>query len=285
MAGTQPSPADPTDVAFPSGDGSALRAWHWTHPAPRAILTISHGLGEHGGSYRQVAEMIATRSQVDVLAFDYRGHGRSAGPRGVVRTYQDLEADLLAALGRAAELRPGIPRFLLGHSNGGLVAARVVADGDRGLAGLILSNPALRLATRVPRWKKTVGRILSRLAPNATLSTGLRELSNTQDPAMIAAMAADPLRHGRIGPSFFFGMIEAGTGMLGRADQIRLPTLMILGGADPIIDPAASRAFFNQLGSSDKTLQIEPEMRHEPFNEIGRERVVADVAAWIEARV
>jgi lysophospholipase len=284
MAGSPDPAPDHADVSFASGDGTQLRARFWAHANPRAILVISHGLGEHGGSYRPVAEAIGRASSVDVLAFDYRGHGRSAGPRGVVRTYEDLERDLLAALDWAARERPELPRFLLGHSNGGLVAIKVVAEGDRGLSGLILSNPAIRLATRVPGWKKAVGRLLQRVAPNATLSTGLPDDSNTQDPEVRAAMAADPLRHGRIGPPLFFGMVEAGLVVQGRAGEIRIPTLMILGGADPIIDPEATRAFFDRLGSADKTLRVEPEMRHEPFNELGREAVVADVAGWIDAR-
>ena len=276
--------SEPADVAFPSADGTALRGRFWTRPDPRAIVVISHGLGEHGGSYGPVAGTIASAADVDILAFDYRGHGRSAGPRGVVRAYGDLERDLVAALDWAARERPGLPRFLLGHSNGGLVAAKVVGDGDRGLSGLILSNPALRLAARVPGWKKLVGRLLVWISPDATLSTGLRNSSNTHDPAMLAAMAADTLRHGRIGPFLFFGMVDTGLVVEGRAETIAVPTLMILGGSDPVVDATVTRAFFDRLGSADKTLRFEPEMRHEPFNEIGREAVVGDVAAWIDAR-
>lgn len=285
MDGSTTARPGPADVAFASADGTTLRGRTWTMAAPRATLVISHGLGEHGGSYREVAEAIGPAAGVDVLAFDYRGHGRSDGRRGVVRTFADLEADLVAALDFARRARPDRPLYLLGHSNGGLIAARVVVEGDRGLAGLILSNPALRLAARVPRWKILLGRFLARVAPWATLSTGLRNSSNTTDPVMLAAMAADPLRHGRISPTFFFGMIDAGQQVLGHPGRIKIPTLLVLGGADPIIDPATTRAFFDGLGSADRTLRYEPAMRHEPFNEMGREAVVRDVADWIDARV
>ena len=38
---------------------------------------IAHGYGEHGGAYRRFAEAFAARSEMDVIAVDFRGHRRS----------------------------------------------------------------------------------------------------------------------------------------------------------------------------------------------------------------
>ncbi len=273
------------DVGFPSLDGTPLRARFRTVKDPRATLVISHGLGEHGGSYRRTSDDLGDALGIDVLAFDYRGSGRSAGKRGVVRHYSDLSLDLAAAIDWAKRERPGLPVFLLAHSNGGLVALRTLLDGDFGLAGLVVSNPPLRLSAKVPSWKRLVGEILLRVAPGVTLPTGLTNDQLTRDPDVIAEIAADRLRHGRISPPLFFGMAEAGPEVLDRAAEIRLPILMILGGSDPIIDPEAGRLFFDKLSSEDKTLQFYPNMRHEPLNELGREQVVADVVKWFEERL
>ena len=278
-------PPGSADVAFPSLDGTALRARLWASPHPRGALVIAHGLGEHGGSYRRTVEALLRVLEIDVLAFDFRGSGRSQGKRGVVRSYGDLSLDLAAATGWIAGERPGVPRFLFGHSNGGLVAIRTVLERDLGLAGLIVSNPSLRLSARVPIWKRLTGEVLLRVAPGITLETGLTNDQLTHDPAIIAEIAADPLRHSRISPPLFFGMSANGPSVIARAGEIRLPTLMILGGSDPIIDPAAGRIFFQNLGAEDKTLKVYPEMRHEPLNEIGREAVLADVAAWIDVHL
>ena len=86
-----------SDVAFPSIDGTPLRGQYWAHANPRGILLISPGLGEHGGSYRRTADSLVEALEIDVLAFDYRGSGRSGGKRGVVRNYADLSLDLEAA--------------------------------------------------------------------------------------------------------------------------------------------------------------------------------------------
>src|SRR5262245_30259651 len=140
--------ASPRDVTIASADGTVLRGWHWTRPAPRGVLVVVHGFGEHGGCYRHVAEALGPVLDVDVLAVDIRGHGRSAGRRGVIRSFDDLVADVRAARNWAAGQRPGLPLYLFGHSNGGLLVmllARVDGgtDGDSPpiTSGLILSNP------------------------------------------------------------------------------------------------------------------------------------------------
>src|SRR4051794_23431990 len=114
-------PPIPVDVSLTAADGAPLVARHWSSPTPRGVLVVAHGFGEHGGSYRHVAEWLVRTLDVEVLAFDFRGHGRSRGRRGVVRRHADLTLDLAAAVDRVATERPGLPRFVLGHSNGGLV--------------------------------------------------------------------------------------------------------------------------------------------------------------------
>lgn len=279
------SPDRFVDVAFPSRDGTALKGRFWKSAQPRGVLILAHGLGEHSGSYRRMAIDLVARLSIDVLGVDFRGSGRSAGKRGVIRTYSDLSDDLAAASAWVARERPGFPRFLLGHSNGGMVSLRTVLDRDLGLAGLVVSNPSLKLLAHVPAWKRIVGEVLVRFAPEVTLQTGLSNDQLTRDPEIVAEIAADPLRHNRISPPLYYGMIGAGPIVLARASEILLPILVILGGSDPIIDPATGRLFFDRVGSKDKTLAVYPEMRHEPLNEVGRERVMADLASWIDQRI
>jgi alpha-beta hydrolase superfamily lysophospholipase len=66
------------------------------------------------------------------------------------------------------------------------------------------------------------------------------------------------------------------------AGQIAVPSLVLLGEDDPVINPAAIRRFHDRLGCADRTLVAYPGMRHEPFNELGRETVYADLAAWLD---
>src|SRR5262249_28605265 len=123
---THAASTTPQDVTLLATDGLALKAWAWPSAEGRGALGIAHGLGEHGGCSRGAAEGLRAALGIDVLAFDFRGHGRSPGRRGVVRRYEDLTADLRGALQWAARERPGRPVFILAHSNGGQVALRTL---------------------------------------------------------------------------------------------------------------------------------------------------------------
>ncbi len=271
---------------IPSTDGTPLHARCWPGTEARGVLVVAHGLGEHGGCYEHVADGLTARpGLVDVVAFDFRGHGRSPGRRGVVRRYEDLVGDLHAVVDWTRDHRPDRPVFLLGHSNGGQVALRYVLDEPGRADGLVLSNPSLRLAVDVPRHKLFLGRILWMVAPSLTLGGELASEMLSRDPAYNDRRLADELRHSRVSAPLFFGMIEGGPLVAARAGEIRLPVLLILSGSDPIVDHRAALELFDRLASPDKTLQLDPEAVHEPFSDLGREQVLAGLADWLGAHL
>lgn len=278
----------PRDVVIPSADGTALRGWHWARPDPRGVLVIAHGFGEHGGGYRHVAEALGRALEIECVALDFRGHGRSPGRRGVVRRYADLIADVRAALEWSARERPGLPCFLLGHSNGGLLAlllAMTTPEGARSPAGLIVSNPAIQIVTPIPRSKLALGRFLLYCAPGVTLAGKLDVALMTSDPLIQRERGSDTLRHSRISAPLFFGMADSGLLVARDAAKITRPILMILGGSDPVIDPEFSRRVFERMGSADKTMKLYPAMLHEPLSDLGREQVIDDVVNWLRPRL
>jgi alpha-beta hydrolase superfamily lysophospholipase len=275
----------PRDLSIATKDGLTLKGWHWPRPSPRGVVVIAHGFGEHGGCYSHVAEALGPALDVDLVAPDLRGHGRSPGRRGVVRRYEDLVDDMSAAIDWVRNARPGLPLFVLGHSNGGQVALRLAIRGRPVVSGLILSNPSLKIAAHVPAYKVAIGHFLLRFAPGVTLGGRIEADQMTRDPAMQHEHYSDPLRHSRISAPLFFGMANGGAVVLDSAESVRPPVLMLLGGADPVIDPETTRRFFERLANPDKTLHLYPGMLHEPLNELGRENVFADVHSWLEARL
>jgi len=108
------------DLAFASADGERLHGW-WVPAAgePRAHVLFLHGNAGNIGDRVPHVELLAGAG-LDVLAFDYRGYGRSSGRPSERGTYLDARA-ALAELRR----RPGVdPRRIvyLGESLGGAVA-------------------------------------------------------------------------------------------------------------------------------------------------------------------
>ena len=278
-------PAEYSDgIRIPASDGMTLAARCWSVPQPRGVVVVAHGLGEHGGAYAHLAEAMGRQVDFDFVAFDFRGHGRSPGRRGVIRQYGELVSDLQSSVAWVRKHRDGLPIFLLGHCAGGQVAIRVAQQNRGEIAGVIASNPMIRIGMPVPPGKARLGKLLAKLAPWVTLRADVPVEGMTRDPLMLERYRTDKLRHKRISPPLFFGLVEGGQTLLDSARQIQTPMLLLVGGQDPVLSTASTHEFFDRVGSGDKTLSLYPEMLHEPLNELGRERVFDDLARWLAAR-
>ncbi|HVH11484.1 MAG TPA: lysophospholipase, partial [Longimicrobium sp.] len=185
-----------------ASDGVRLYHASWLPEGePRAIVLVSHGHGEHGGRYGELARHLAERGMA-VHAIDHRGHGRSGGTRGHVDRFGQYVADL-ETWRRAvtADVPVDIPVFLLGHSLGGLIAIRhLQTHPEAGFRGAVLSAPLLGIALRPPRWKVALSGILSRALPRLPFSNELDPSMLSTAPGYVEAFRADTLLHPTITP-------------------------------------------------------------------------------------
>jgi alpha-beta hydrolase superfamily lysophospholipase len=255
-------------------DGEVLALRHWVPiGAICATVLIIPGLGEHGGRYERAAGILAS-SGFDTWALDLRGFGASGGRRAYVASldiWLDDVADRLTAL-----REPGRPFVLLGHSMGGLVCASY-AETDRPQPDLVvLSAPAL--AGNVPAWKKALARVLGRLAPTMTVKNGLDGSILSRDPAVGADYMAAPLYVHSTTARLGAVLLDAQAPTIADLGRIRVPTLVIHGGADHLVPTASSEVF---IGRPDVERRVFAGLAHETFNEPEGPEVVADVATWI----
>ena len=274
-------PSPETHSTFRTRDGLALSEFHYPCSAPRARVVLVHGYAEHMGRYPHVIEAL-TGAGFEVHAFDLRGHGRSEGVRGHVRRFQEYLDDLDLFL--EEELPRDLPRFLIGHSLGGLLSLRYVLDRPDAFKALAVSSPYLHLATDVHFLKEAAATAASHLAPKLLTKSPIAAKSLSHDPAMVEAYIADPLVFKTFTARWFVEARKAQEEVLERAAEIRLPVLMMIGTADPIAQPERSRQVFARLGSPDKTLKVYDGFFHEVFNETGRERVIGDLVGWLGVR-
>lgn len=248
---------------------------------PKAHVIIVHGFSEHGARYAHVAEYLA-RAGYGVWAMDNRGHGRSAGKRGHVDHYDDYVRDLGVFLDLVAKEAGSKKVFVLGHSNGGLIALRYALSKPEKPAGLILSDPLLQLVKEVSRLKLLAGRVIVRIAPSFSMPNELAPEELTHDPAMIEAYLADPLIFHEVTVGWFHEMEAASENARGRAPELKMPFLMLLGTADPVCSHNAGKMFFEHVPEGDKQLKLYEGFLHEIFNESGREQVMKDTVTWLD---
>ncbi|HEX2093453.1 MAG TPA: alpha/beta hydrolase [Longimicrobiaceae bacterium] len=274
-----------THGTFLGADGTPLHRAAWEVEAPRAALLLSHGIGEHSGRYAALARDLAGH-RISVYALDHRGNGRSPGRRGHVRRFREFTDDLEAfRRSVAGSLPPGLPVFLLGHSLGGLIALRYLqAYPEAPLAGAILSSPALGIAVEAPAWKTRLAGVLSRVLPALPFANEIDPAHLTHDREIVDTYRDDPLVHPRITPRLYTEMLTAIRLALAEGERIRVPLLFLIPDADRVVRPAAAQAFARGL-ACDVTVRVYPGFFHESLNEVGRERVVEDIAAWIDRQI
>jgi alpha-beta hydrolase superfamily lysophospholipase len=265
-------------------DGLALHLQRWPAAgAARGTVQIVHGLGEHIGRYAGLAQQL-NGAGWHVAGHDHRGHGRSEGPRGAVPDSHALLADLALAF----DAVKGAGRHvLLGHSLGGLIAARFAGEGlaagpapwFRAPDALVLSSPALDAGMN--GLQKLLLAVTLPLLPRLAVGNGLKPAWISRDPAVVKAYVDDPLVHDRITPRLARFIADAGPWVLERAPRWRVPTLLMWAGADRCVAPRGSAAFAAAAPPDVLAAREFPALFHEIFNEPEKGEVVSHLLGWL----
>ncbi|MBV8500698.1 MAG: lysophospholipase [Paucibacter sp.] len=277
-------------------DKLPLHCRQWRHlgdrPAKGTVLIV-HGLGEHIGRYEQVAQRLNAWGW-NVVGFDQRGHGASGGTRGDIAQKESLLCDLAIVIdGLRAERGLNTGRLLmLGHSLGGLIAARFVAGGlmantagalpewFRPVDGLILSSPALDPG--LSAWQRLQLWLGIRLAPHLGAVNGLKPAWISRDPEVVRAYVQDPLVHKRVTPMLANFVVEASELVRQHAADWVVPTLLLWAGSDRCVSPAGSAEFASSAPAEVLRSHCFERLFHEIFNEPEKEQVFARLQAWLD---
>jgi alpha-beta hydrolase superfamily lysophospholipase len=273
----------PAEGAVRNRDGQEifLRAWR---PAstPKAVVVICHGVNSHSGHYLWAADQFVADG-LAVYALDLRGRGRSEGERLLIRSVAQYVDDLATVIRHAKAQNPGRPVFLLGHSAGGVVSSNYVLDNASELAGFICESFAFQVYA--PDFALALLKALSGVIPRAPVLR-LPNKAFSRDPAWVAYLDADPLIANETQPcATVAALVRAGDRLKAEFARVTLPLFILHGDADKATRPSGSRLFHAMAGSSDKTLKIYEGHAHDLLNDVGREAVMADMTAWIEARI
>ena len=276
---------DSTLRSFTAHDGSNLAVMDWPLPsgAPsRGLVVIVHGLGEHAGRYDHVAERLNSWGFA-VRSYDQHGHGESDGKPGALPSDTFLLDNLAELLDTSRRrMDPRLPLVLMGHSLGGLVAARLVSLNLRQVDGLVLSSPALDAGMNA--FQKLLVSVLPRLAPDLRVGNGLDAQYLSHDAGVVQAYRDDPMVHDRISARLARFIADAGPAVLASAPQWRVPTLLLFAGADHLVNPEGSRAFAAAAPPGVVSAHCFEGLYHEIFNEVDREAVFERLKGWLDAR-
>lgn len=277
-------------IEFASQDGIRIQTWRWApEGAPRAVVQVQHGLGEHGGRYRRFGEALAAAGYL-VYAPDGRGSGRTAAGRyghwgrdgwpGWVDDLHQLNRRIRAE-------HPQARIALVGHSMGSFATQQYLLDhsAEVDAAVLIGSSEVSGLVDTL----SAAGPVdLSAFNQPFEHRTGFEWLS--RDAAEVDKYCADPAC-GFVPEPF------AGIETLRRAAdpqalaKIRagLPLLILSGDADPLAGGGAALQLvaqrYRDAGLRDVELVLYPQARHELLNETNRDEVTARIVGFLDRTV
>lgn len=262
---------------------------HAAEGAPRGIVQLLHGVGEHAGRYPALIGVL-TGAGFIVYADDHRGHGRTGirqhgGPEKLGKLGKGgLRAAIEAVWQLTGIIRaehPDLPLVLMGHSWGSFLAQKLVNEHPEAWDAVVLSGSALltprdlNAAPLNARWE-------------GEDATGYEWLS--RDPAVWKEFDEDPLTT-NVPLLKLFGPIEA-LKLYGRPrkDLARdIPMLLMVGRDDPVGGPHSVHKLADQYrsrsGLTDVTTLVYPDARHEIFNELQQQEVRADLLSWLDKRI
>jgi lysophospholipase len=279
-------PEGATFTSWQAGDGWSLRVMEWPQPTgkkARGALVFANGRGDFIEKYLEPLGHWHARGW-NVLAFDWRGQGGSAGSivRGHLDSFDPMVADG-AALIRYWLSRHAGPGVALGHSMGGHLLLRIVAEHRPPLAAAVLVAPMIRINARpIPHdFGRRISALLCRIGLRkvpAWRSNERPHLPGADRQAYLTSCAdryADELWWKERQPGYALGpptwgwldaayrSIESLT--LERIGQVELPVLILGTERDRLVSPNAIRRAAEALPRAE--LHMYPNAGHELLRE------------------
>lgn len=266
-------------------DGLNVFLRYWLAADPQApVLVFLHGLGAHTGWFIDFGNELNARG-LTVFMNDHRGFGRSEGPRGHTRDATVYPRDIAAFLAEVQRRRPGAPLFLLGHSMGGIFAVHTAVadakDGRGAVRGLILVNPWIKDVVKVRLTQVVPGLVSGMLGSDTLLVLPPNIAGMTDDPRATEMLNADTYWVRNQTRSFLYQVSRMRLALSGLAPRLRLPVLVIQTEGDTTLSQPATRAFFDRIGSADKTYKTYPRLAHDFEFDRDRSALDDDLADWI----
>jgi alpha-beta hydrolase superfamily lysophospholipase len=283
MASDLERTVQPGEATFPSWDGVSIhyRKWTPTKAPPSRGLVIFHRGHEHAGRVAPLAEALATPDMA-VFAWDVRGNGTSeGGPRPP--SFSDLVRDVDAFLGHI-QTTYGLPLeeiCLVAHSLSSVFVCTWIHDQAPPIRGLILITPAFRV--KLPfRFAFPLLRLWTRLRPDLTVSSLVTGRSLTSDPAEARVYESDPLIKRELRARVLVDTFDASRRVVDDASAITVPTMVVTGERDRVVEPGLQSKFSSGLSSSRKSHHKLANARHDPLHDKNREEVYGLVRAFVE---
>ena len=288
--------AEASDLeTFESGRHGNLRAWMRHASNARGVIVCVHGLGDHSGHFDAFADA-ANEEGWSVAAIDLPGHGDSPGVPGKVSSYTDCLLDIEAFRRDIADRTDECPQWLMGHSMGGNLSINYALrheslrneSSTRELAavdppvGMVLLSPMLLPPQTVTRPQIFAAWLTGHLVPWFRVHKRAKVRDLTADAQQAKRIAADPRRHSKLSIYLATQLLSQGRWAIDHARDLKLPTLLIYGEHDSLIDRDAVGNTAVRIGR-DATIVHWPAGRHDLLHDCDSNLVQQRILTWMHS--
>ncbi len=278
-------PRESIEASFLASDGQEIfyRYWRPVTESNRAVLMFHRG-HEHSARWQDFVET----SELDdcwFFAWDARGHGRTAGPRGAADSVSRLVRDADEFSRHICDtFELTLDNFaVVGQSVGAVLAAAWIHDYTPPIKAMVLATPALRIKLYVPMAIPGL-RLLNKLRPGSFIQSYVRPGMLTHDAEQAAIYANDPLVSPQIAVNVLLDLHDTSSRLIENAAAIHTPTLMLVSGRDYVVRRDAQQQLFDGLSSTDKQLHVLEGFYHSTFWEKDRADVIRQSAEFLRER-
>lgn len=265
-------------------DGTELfyRAWIPEEPTDKALILFHRG-HEHSGRFQDVVEQLGLKN-VAIFAWDARGHGRSPGDRGYAPSFACMvkDADHFVRYVSQSYGKPVENMVVMAPSVGAVLAATWVHDYAPPIRGMVLAAPAFYVKLYVPFAIPGL-RLLQKLKTRAFINSYVKAKMLTHDPEQARQYSEDPLITRAIAVNILLDLHDTSCRIIEDAEAIRVPTLVLSGGADWVVSVGTQEEFFSRLGSRTKKMRVFDGMYHDLLHEKDRQLVLDEAREFITA--
>ncbi|BAT72600.1 uncharacterized protein HKW66_Vig0257710 [Vigna angularis] len=276
-------------IASSRGDTIFTQSWIPRSPnhTIRGLVFLMHGLNEHSGRYTDFAKQLNANG-FKVYAMDWLGHGGSDGLHGYVHSLDDAVSDMKTFLEKVLNENPGLPCFCFGHSTGAAITLKALLDPkfEARIAGAVLTSPAVGVAPAHPVLL-VLAPIASFLLPTYQCSSAYKKGSVvSRDPEALIAKYSDPLVcTGPLRVRTGYEILRITTYLQQNVKKLRVPFFVLHGTADSVTDPIASKKFYVEASSTDKSIKLYDGFLHDLLFEPERDAITQDIIQWLNSRV
>jgi alpha-beta hydrolase superfamily lysophospholipase len=276
---------DTQEWKWHTNDGLEMYSKAWLPSgSARGVVCLVHGVGEHIGRYQPDGEALAERGYI-LTGFDQRGFGKSAGQRGHTPSLEAYLDDIDSFLVEAAGRYPNTPRFLYGHSMGGVLVLAYTPLHRPAVAGVVATGPGLKSAIEEQKVKVLLSKILGKVLPTMSFTSGVDAKLLSRDPLVAEIFTTDPLVHNIVTASWGKSMLGAIDIVFENAPRFPLPLLLMHGTNDEIAYPRGSQMFADLAPKDKLTLKMWEGFKHELHTDPEKAEVFTYMCDWLDKQL